>query len=277
MDVYQACIEGNLSWLIKNNKQLADLNTPSNHGWTGIELAAENGHLDVVKWLVSESGQPVDVTVSDDFAIRYAAEYGYLDIIKWLVMESTTAHKEASQKFGFEFLYRQVDATACDSIAIGWAAENGHLDVVKWLVKDYFNASKEVAQSFGVEFLGSPVDVTNRGNSAVIWSAANGHLDVVKWLVLESGQPVDVTMYDTQAIKEATKNGHNEVSEFLNNITKLHKAGITIEQIQARPGSVKLVEKGVDPAVIISLSDSDIDDLLAQSSTAKNRQSKLRM
>ena len=97
---------------------------------------------------------------------------------------------------------------------------------------------------------------------AVLSAAENGHLEVVKWLVLESGQPVNVTTHNNYALSSATANGHLEVVGFLNAVIGLHKAGVPIQQIQAVPAMVSLVESGIlDPKIAKELSTEDLKNL----------------
>ena len=94
-------------------------------------------------------------------------------------------------------------------------------------------------------------------------AASFGHLEVVKWLVLESGQPVDVMAADgSYALGLAVENGHLEVVGFLNAVIGLHKAGVPIQQIQAVPAMVSLVESGIlDPKIAKELSTEDLKNL----------------
>ena len=43
--------------------------------------AAANGHLDVVKYLVSKE---VDITADNNTAVQMASRYGHLDVVKYL-------------------------------------------------------------------------------------------------------------------------------------------------------------------------------------------------
>jgi len=72
-----------------------------------LDLAARNGHLDVIKWLHANRTEG-----GTGWAMDLAALNGHLDVIKWL-----HAHR----------------TEGCTKSAINWAAINGHLDVIKWL------------------------------------------------------------------------------------------------------------------------------------------------
>ena len=73
--------------------------------------AAANGHLDMVKYLVSKGA---DVRARFDFALQCTAFNGHLDIVKYLVENGA-------------------DVRACDDFALRWAAANRHWDIVKYL------------------------------------------------------------------------------------------------------------------------------------------------
>jgi ankyrin repeat protein len=49
-----------------------------------VGFASENGHLDVVKYLVS---QGADITADDNYAVRWASFYGHLEVVKYLVSQ----------------------------------------------------------------------------------------------------------------------------------------------------------------------------------------------
>ena len=206
MNQVEAAESGNLQWF-KDQKAAGTL--PELRS-SDIRFATASGHLEVIKWLVLESGQPVNVAIADNYAIGLAAEFGRIEVIKWLVLES-----------------------------------------------------------------GQPVDVTAADNWAVGSAAANGYLEVVKWLVLESGQPVDVMAADgSYALGLAVENGHLEVVGFLNAVIGLHNVGMTIQQLQAAPAMVSLVESGkLDPKIAKELSTEDLNEL--NDTTRSRKRSKL--
>src|SRR6187399_1748927 len=71
-----------------------------------IDWAAENGHLEVVKYL-----HEIGKECTDD-AIDRASKGGHLEIVKYL---------------------HEVVGANCTTKAMEWAAEDGHLDIVKYL------------------------------------------------------------------------------------------------------------------------------------------------
>ena len=76
-----------------------------------LHYAAEKGHLDIVKYLISNGA---GVSSNNNCAVRWASFFGHLDIIKYLVLEGA-------------------DILADDNRAIRWSANRGYLDVTKYL------------------------------------------------------------------------------------------------------------------------------------------------
>ncbi|WP_353280584.1 ankyrin repeat domain-containing protein [Wolbachia endosymbiont (group B) of Cyclophora punctaria] len=118
-DIYQEWEEKNFNVdhlfdvsLTTNDRQL-------NLKSTLLHIAAYNGHLDIVKYLVDEKKVSPDQKANDGInALHWAALNGHLDIVKYLVDE-----KKVSP-----------DQKANDGrTALHWAALNGHLDIVKYL------------------------------------------------------------------------------------------------------------------------------------------------
>ncbi len=72
-----------------------------------MDMAAENGHLEIVIWLHENRKEGCTIKAMD-----MAAKNGHLDVVKWL---------HFNRKEG------------CTTWAMDFAAKNGHLEVVKWL------------------------------------------------------------------------------------------------------------------------------------------------
>ena len=83
-----------------------------------IRWSASEGHLDVVKYLMSlDSKDGIDPTAEDNEAIRCAAQEGHLHVVKYLMEEVDSTY--------------DIDPAAGGNQAIRLAVQGGHLDVVK--------------------------------------------------------------------------------------------------------------------------------------------------
>ena len=79
-------------------------------------MAANNGHLNVVEYLVD---QGANIHVLND-ALRYAARNGHLNVVEYLVNQGADIH-------------------ANDDEALRFAARNGRLNVVEYLKNEIKN------------------------------------------------------------------------------------------------------------------------------------------
>ena len=75
-----------------------------------INLAARNGHLEVVTWLHQNRKEGCTT-----WAMDFAAANGHLEVLKWLYQ---------NRKEG------------CTEDAMEFAKENGHFEIVKWLCQN---------------------------------------------------------------------------------------------------------------------------------------------
>ena len=90
-------------------------------GATALHIAAQNGHLAVVEWLVKHGGADVAaVSKTGGTALHTAARMGRLAVVEWLVK-----HGGADVAV----------AAGNGSTALHIVALQGHLAVVEWLVK----------------------------------------------------------------------------------------------------------------------------------------------
>ena len=138
------------------------------YGYTMAKVAAELGHLELVKWLCGEGGFGMDKRL-----LRLAARAGNLELVQWVRGE------------GFS------DEGACE-----FAAKGGQLEVLQWLVADGCAWDAETcfaAVDYGqVEVLrwarenGCPWTAENRD-----WAAAKlGYTDDLGNLVDGAGNPL---------------------------------------------------------------------------------------
>jgi ankyrin repeat protein len=53
-----------------------NINTPRNHGYTPLHLAAKAGNADLIQWLLAHGADPDRVTNCDMKAVDFARKYG---------------------------------------------------------------------------------------------------------------------------------------------------------------------------------------------------------
>lgn len=176
------------------NNQFPNIDPAANHN-CAIRWASMNGHLEVVKYLISI--QPkfpmINPGAAQNWAIHYASKKGHLEVVKYLI----SIRPE----------FPTIDPAAYDNYAIKCASENGYLEVVKYLI------------SIQPQFPG--IDPAADNNYAIRFAASNGHLEVVKFLISIFPQfpCIDPAAYENYAIRWAVCNGHLEVVDFLNGIS----------------------------------------------------------
>ena len=145
------------------------------------EYAAQNGHLDALKWLRRQDDH--DPCPWDEKTCSEAAKNGHLDALKWM--------------------RSQDDPCPWDQRTCSEAAAGKHLDVLKWLRSQdppcpWNEETCHDAASIGdlnlLKWLRSQDPPCPWGVDTCTNAAYNGHLDVLKWLI-DNGCPYDVNSY----------------------------------------------------------------------------------
>eukprot|EP00899_Mesostigma_viride_P007654 jgi/Mesvir1/16890/Mv15768-RA.1 len=152
----QAAEEGRMDAVRHFVNQGVKLSVTDEDGYNAPLLAASEGHLEAVKFLVEEKRMNPDTRArsTGSNALHLAALGGHLRVVSYLV-EERRMNLETTNKLGENALH-------CAAMA-------GHLDVVQYLVEDK-GMSVDVKQPVG-------------GCNALHRAALEGHLEVVKYLV----------------------------------------------------------------------------------------------
>ena len=182
-----------------------------------VHLAAENGHLEVVRLLIEKGA---DATAEDDdksTPLHYAAENGHLEVVRLLiekgadataanVYKSTPLHFGGAENGHLEvvrlLIEKGADATAEEgdkTTPLHYAAESGHLEVVRLLIEKGADAT---AENYGKK-------------TPLHYAAENGHLEVVR-LLIEKGAGATAENYGKKTpLHFGAENGHLEVVRLL--------------------------------------------------------------
>ena len=124
-------------------------------GRTALFFAAQEGHVDVAKWLI-EKGASVHAADAEGWtALFVAAEEGHVAVAKWLIENGASVHVVGNNGGTPLFL----------------AAKRGHVDVARLLIDNGAHADAPVG---------------NGGWTPLYIAAGNGHLEVVKLLLYDN-------------------------------------------------------------------------------------------
>jgi ankyrin repeat protein len=196
-------------------------------GWTPLHLAANNGHLSTVKYLIDDKGANFTLKAHDGWTpLHLAASNGYLDTVKYLIDTK-----------GADFTLKANDSWT----PLHSAAAHGKLDVVKYLID-----TKKADFTLKAHDGWTPLHL----------AASNGHLDTVKYLIDTKG--VDFTLKDDYGwtlLHKAASFGNPDVVKYLvdtkgADFTLKANDGSTPLHLAASSGKLSvvkyLIEKGAD-------------------------------
>ena len=161
-----------------------------NDGSTPLHFACQNGHLNVIQYLITECKcDPMSKNNNGSTPLHLACLNGHLDVVQYLITECKCDPMSKNNN---------------GSTPLHLACLNGHLDVVQYLVTECqcdpmceyndgstllhaasYNGQLDVVQYLIIECKCDPMSKNNNGSTPLHLACLNGHLDVVQYLVTE--------------------------------------------------------------------------------------------
>jgi len=219
MPQFDAAKSGDLSWFsnLRAINKLPDLMRSNQLEYYVHDIAINANNLKLLKWLVSESGQNIDLTIDDNWALQTAAELGHLSLVQWLVEEYPKLQQKRYERGEITAAclasLPNVDITAGDNHAARSAAQNGHVEVLKWIITTYpakrqqhYEANRitkeqlEAGQNISLNCANLHDTITDTAPFNI--ADDKNYPEVVKWLINDSwkyGQPIISMTEATQA------------------------------------------------------------------------------
>ncbi|XP_017282138.1 ankyrin repeat and KH domain-containing protein 1 isoform X3 [Kryptolebias marmoratus] len=151
---------------------------------TPLMEAAQEGHLDLVKYLLAAGANVHATTATGDTALTYACENGHTDVADVLLQAG--ANLEHESEGGRTPLMK--------------AARAGHLCTVQFLISKGANVNRATA---------------NNDHTVVSLACAGGHLAVVELLLAHGADPTHRLKDGSTMLIEAAKGGHTNVVSYL--------------------------------------------------------------
>jgi ankyrin repeat protein len=236
--------------LLAHDPQLLEL--PGAGERTALIAAAANGHLDLVRWLLSKGANPRRRESDGTRALDWAAQQGHRAVVEELLahdpelldlpgFKNRTALIAAAGKGEVELVRALLDRGADPakrmsngSRALDWAAQQGHQTLVELLlardaqllelpgfrertalIAAAGNGHAELTRSL-LERGADPRRWMDNGEGALHWACEAGHLAVVQVLLAQDRGLVDLPgKAERTALIAAAGRGHDEVVRVL--------------------------------------------------------------
>lgn len=195
--------------------------------------AAEKGHVDFLKMFIEEYGLAVDI--SNNLMIRNAAENGHADAVKYLLSQGAdytvfnggpleSAAKNGHVETVAAFLDAGADVNTGNGKILIAAARKGQMDVVMLLLSRGADATQEDQEALWraaenghtavVKMICAQpgIDVGRDDNKALEEALSGAHFECARVLI---DHGADVNVNKGAFLREAAEDGQSETAEFL--------------------------------------------------------------
>lgn len=256
-------------------------------GTTSLLIAARNGHLDVVEYLVNDCNADLEQagsvvfdgeTIEGATPLWCAAAAGHIEVVTCLIGKGANVNR----------------TTLTNSTPLRAACFDGHFEIVKLLVDK--EADIEIANRHGhtclmiacykghisiVKFLlGLKAEVNRKsikGNTALHDCAESGYLHIFR-LMLENGATMEKDTFGITPLSAAALTGHVDIVEFLiqskiisksDKIDSLHLLGATfVDKKRDLLGALKFWRRALDMKAMV---DSSLNPVVGNSTVSDKR------
>nr|CAD7425874.1 unnamed protein product [Timema monikensis] len=151
---------------------------------TPLMEASQEGHIDLVRYLLESNADVHAQTQTGDTALTYACENGHTDVADLLLQFG--ANLEHESEGGRTPLMK--------------ACRAGHLCTVQFLISKHADVNRQT---------------TNNDHTPLSLACAGGHLAVVELLLAQSADPFHKLKDNSTMLIEAAKGGHTSVVQLL--------------------------------------------------------------
>ena len=160
LDICKACEYGKLTyvkWLVENTYIDADTKAEA------IEIASENGHLEIVIYLISKGFNINKPNLKGETLIHLASKNPHLRLVQYLILNGADLEARNHE----------------NETALHFACKNGNLQIVKYLLLN-----------------GACIEATNNRDETPLHCACEkGHLSIVEYLI-SKGSNIEATNYN---------------------------------------------------------------------------------